>query len=109
MAAWTVDVPDPEGDLAAAVLAVGDRELERLRARLDEAQQNALALNQGREELFAVIRRVRTAVHVADDRDVTDWQRVYLTCSERGREDRQVDHPRDRQPPSVCRPPSDLA
>jgi hypothetical protein len=36
MAAWTVDVPDPEGDLAAAVLAVGDRELERLRARLDE-------------------------------------------------------------------------
>lgn len=105
MAAWTVDVPEPEGDLAAAVLAVRDRELELLRARLDEAQQNALALDQGREELFAVIRRVRTAVHVADDRDVTDWQRVYLTCSERGREDRQVDHPRDRQPPSVCSAP----
>ncbi|MFF2520192.1 hypothetical protein [Streptomyces sp. NPDC058086] len=86
MAAWTVDVPDPEGDLAAAVpavLAVRDRELESLRARLDEAQQNALALDQGREELFAVIRRVRTAVHVADDRDVTDWQRGYQACSER--------------------------
>ncbi|MFE2969315.1 hypothetical protein ACFXKC_37735 [Streptomyces sp. NPDC059340] len=50
MAAWTVDVRDPEGDPAPAVLAVRDLELERLRARLDEAQQNALALDQGREE-----------------------------------------------------------
>jgi hypothetical protein len=83
MTAWTVDVPDPEGDLVAAVRAVRDRELERLRARLDEAQQNALALDQGREELLAVIRRVQTAVHVADDRDVTDWQRGYRSCSER--------------------------
>lgn len=57
--------PAPRGHhygQADAVLAVRDRELEQVRAE---------------------VQRVRDAIHVADNEDVTDWQRGYRACSER--------------------------
>jgi hypothetical protein len=63
----------PLDTLLDALLAVRDRELERLQAQLDEAQQNALALDQGREELFARIAQVR-ALHQPDPDGRTGYQ-----------------------------------
>jgi hypothetical protein len=50
--AW---VDDMEGHRAAAVRAVRDRRMEQLTAERDQAQANALALDQSREEQFANI------------------------------------------------------
>jgi hypothetical protein len=35
------------------------------------------------EQAEAAVERARTAVHIADDEDVTDWQRGYRACSVR--------------------------
>lgn len=35
------------------------------------------------ERAEAAVARIRAAVHIADDQDVTDWQRGYRACAER--------------------------
>lgn len=37
----------------------------------------------GSERTEAVLARIREAAHIADDEDVTDWQRGYRACADR--------------------------
>ncbi|MEU5608419.1 hypothetical protein AB0H03_06625 [Streptomyces sparsogenes] len=76
--------------LADAVLAVRDREMEQLRTELAAAQRELTTsetarahLRAVRDRLAAAITRVTAAVHVADDEDVTVWQRGYRACTDR--------------------------
>jgi hypothetical protein len=62
-----------------AVPGIGGPSLARIRAALDGVPEpDAAAATRPGE---AAIARVRAAVHIADDEDVTDWQRGYRACA----------------------------
>jgi hypothetical protein len=64
-----------------------DAQIELLTTRLalyaDRAIANGERADRLQHEMRDLERRVRAAVHVADEEDVTDWQRGYRACAER--------------------------
>lgn len=82
--------PETTRQLQAAIKALGHSEAENRELRRRIATLEHVAAGNKRhvqlivpdlERAEAAITRVRAVVHVADDEDVTDWQRGFRACS----------------------------
>ncbi|MEK9524048.1 hypothetical protein MIU24_32445 [Streptomyces venezuelae] len=78
----TTQPPDPQAVILDAISTALNAAgywlpIEGKRAVVDAV------LKTGSDEARAIAERVRTAVAIADDTDVTDWQRGYRACTAR--------------------------
>lgn len=72
--------------IANAVMRVRDRHVAQLRQRLTLAEhfhQDIATVRELADRYAATLDRVRSAVHIADAGDATDWQRGYRACTDR--------------------------